>query len=121
MILRKGVYNIPTDVLLEDLLLNMKYIDHIKIINEKVYYYGVDSILGYIKRVVMLETGRAQIKNRFPEEYANLRKRNKRIVDKKKMRELPLYYKTCYVCYKILQFFTNNIIAKILKHKTIYW
>jgi hypothetical protein len=121
MVLRKGVYNISTDVLLEDLFLNMIYINHIKIINEKVYYYGVDSILGYIRRVVMLETGRAQIKNRFPEEYAYLRKRNKRFVNKNRMKELSLYYKTCFISYKILQFFTNNIMAKILKHKTIYW
>lgn len=121
LVLRKDIYHISTDILLEDLFFNMKYIDHIKILNEKIYYYGVSTILHYIRRVVMLETGRAQIKNRFPEEYVNLRKRNKRAVDKKRMKELSLYHKSCYICYKILQFFTNNIIAKVIKHKTIYW
>lgn len=121
MLFRKNVYHISTDILLEDLFFNMKYIDHIKILNERIYYYGVNSIFHYIKRVAMLEAGRAQIRNRFPEEYRNLRKRNKRIVDKEKIKKLPFYYKSCYISYRILRFFTNNIITKFIKHKTIYW
>lgn len=119
--LKSTDYQVPGDIMLEDLYLNMLYINKIKILNNKIYYKGVDSLYKHAKRVLMLEAGRKQIRLIDPEKYELLQRINKRTIDEDKLRSLSFYDKICYRMYGIIRFFTNKVLNKIFRHRRIFW
>jgi len=121
MVMRKNVFNVPSNILLEDLYLSNAINGEYIIRPEFVFYFGLSSISKHVKRVIMLETGREQVKKLFPNTYSSISQKNQRVIDENKVKSLSLYYKCCFISYNILRFFTNKIISKFFKHKNIYW
>lgn len=119
--LKKGIFSVPSEIMLEDLYLSVLLDGQYKIRKEYVYYYGLDTFIKHARRVIMLETGRRQVRSLFPEFYNKHQKTNTRIIDKARFNNLTLYYRFCYHSYCLVRFITNKIIAKIFKHKTVFW
>jgi hypothetical protein len=121
MAFKKNVFNVPPNILLEDLYLSIVLDGNYKIRPEFVYYNGLDSISKHIKRVIMLESGRKQVRKIMGTAYDVAQIKNRRILDDDKIKSLSTYYKFCLLSYNILRFFTNKIFSKIFNHKTVYW
>lgn len=119
--IKKDVFCVPSNIMLEDLYLSIILKGKYKIGNKYIYYHGLDSLWDHIKRVMMLETGRNQVHLMFPSQYDKYQSEISRIVDVDKIRGLNFYYKFCYYSYCILRFCTNSILTKLFIHKTVYW
>ncbi len=121
MTLRGNTLPVPNCILLEDLYLSILFDGQILIKKKCIYYEGLSSLTQHIKRVIMLETARNQIKNIFGAKYYQVVRRNRRVIDQKRLQCLNFYYQLCFFLYKLLRFFTNMVLAKIVRHKTAYW
>lgn len=120
MVAKRGVINLPDDIINEDLYLSILYSNHYIIRPEKVYYRGEHSILSHFKRVLRIQSGRKQVEKIFSLEN-NATEIRKRVVDDIVLKNLSFYYLVCYYCYIALRFITVHIICIIFKHNDYYW
>ncbi len=121
IVAKRDVVVVPDYIINEDLYLSLIHDKYYLIRPEEIFYIGEHSIWRHTKRVLRIEAGRKQAKEIFGAVYNNILNKNEREIDLIKLGNLSLYYKICYNCYCILRFFTNSIISKLFKHKTIYW
>lgn len=121
LMIRRGFFTVPGELLLEDMYLSVLLDGKYLIKEDYVYYSGLSSLYKHIKRVIMLETGRKQVEKILPNEFPKVLDKNKRVVDQAKLNKINKYHQICYRSYNLLRFITNGIIARLFKHKRIYW
>lgn len=121
-ILMKGNdFHVKNNIIAEDIYLSIVHDGEYKITENLIYIVGLDSFHKHTKRVIRLIGGLTQIKEMFPDKSKSIFQKNKRILDKDKIKVLNLYYKVCLTSYFILRFFTNNVAAKIKKYTNVYY
>lgn len=121
IVLKGCRYPVPSDIIVDDIYLSLIYFGKYKIMTDFVYTRGVDSFLKHIKRVILLETGRKQVRSIDMQKYDKVTNKMMRKIDYRKLKNEPIYYRLCFFLYNRLRYLTNNIIANIFTHKTTSW
>lgn len=114
-------YPVPGNYLVDDIYLSLYYRGRYIIRPEPIFTYGQASIRKHIKRVILLENARRQVKNNFSMEWNINQQSCKREIDWSKLKTASSYYKFCYLCYSLLRLITNHIIAKIFRNQSLKW
>ena len=122
LVMRKTTWNVPDEIINEDQYLSLAHNGKYKILKEKISYEGTSSFRQHIRRVLRLEAGRKQLSQLFKGKgTSNEPVVVTRIINKKKLASLNLYYRICYHLYGVLRFFTNKFVPLFMNHKTNYW